>query len=272
MTPANTLTPRIPEANPLTSPTPPRRQQTSADGQRLAKRLAEQLSCSRREAELYIEGGFVTVDGVMVDVPQFRVLNQRIELALHAKPEEAQAMTILLHKPPGFEAEEGRRPAVQLLTPETRFAGDRATERPLRRHFAQQVCVTPLETGATGLLVFTQDFRIKRKLLEDAATVEHEVIVDVKGEVTPEALDWLNRTPVVDGRAMLPAKVSLSRQVGDVTGLRFALKGCYPGQIAQMCDSVRLQVVGMKRIRVGRLPLATLPMGQWRYLLPYERF
>lgn len=271
---------------PTRHPQPLSPQQTSSDGQRLAKRVAEMLPCSRREAEQYIEGGFVTVDGVMVDLPQFRVLTQHIAVSPNAKLEEAKPMTLLLHKPTGFEAQENEQEgspvlsaarlqpqsAVALLTLASRFAADRATERPLRRHFVQQLCVTPLETGASGLLVFSQDFRIKRKLQEDAARVEHEIMVDVTGEVTPEALEWLNRAPVIDGRAMLPAKVSLSRQDEKTTGLRFAVKGCYPGQIAQMCETVNLRVVGMKRIRIGRLPLAGLPVGQWRYLLPYERF
>jgi 23S rRNA pseudouridine2604 synthase len=252
------------------------RQQTSADGQRLAKRVAEMVPCSRREAELYIEAGHVSVDGKVVDTPQFRVLNQRIVLAPHAKAEEVLPVTLLLHKPAGFDALDGPRLAEQLLIPAGRFKEDRATDhtlvRTLRRHLLQQICVTPLETGATGLLVYSQDFRVKRKLVEDAATVEHEVIVDVTGEVTQDAIDWLNRTPVVDGRAMIPAKVSLSSQAEKITGLRFAVKGCHPGQIAQMCQSVNLRVVAMKRIRVGRLPLAGLPVGQWRYLLPYERF
>jgi 23S rRNA pseudouridine2604 synthase len=231
------------------------------------------MACSRREAELIIEGGFVSVDGVMVDLPQHRVLRQTITVAPHAKAEEARAMTLLLHKPPGYDADEGGpRPASALLLPQARFAGDRASETPLRRHFTQQICATPLETGASGMLVFSQDFRVQRKLIEDAARVEHEVIVDVLGEVSPEALDWLNRTPVIDGRAMLNAKVSLSRQVDEVTGLRFALKGYYPGQVLQMCEAARLRVIGMKRLRVGRLPLAALPVGQWRYLMPYERF
>ena len=47
---------------------------------RLAKRLAEMLPCSRREAEQYIEGGWVKVDGVVIEEPQFRVLHQTIEL------------------------------------------------------------------------------------------------------------------------------------------------------------------------------------------------
>ncbi len=41
---------------------------------RLSKRLAEQLACSRAEAELYIENGAVQIDGVTVEHPGARVL------------------------------------------------------------------------------------------------------------------------------------------------------------------------------------------------------
>ena len=56
------------------------------------------------------------------------------------------------------------------------------------------------------------------------------------------------------------------------TRLRFALKGVKPGQIEHMCRMVNLTVVSMKRIRIGRVPMASLPAGQWRYLHDYERF
>lgn len=235
---------------------------------RLAKRLAQMLACSRREAELYIEGGWVRVDGAVVETPNIKVLDQEIELDPKAKLEPALPVTLLLHKPPGYDWDEGGRSARQLLLPAGHWPGDRSTNRLLQRHFLAQVGVTPLETGASGLLVFTQDWRIRRKLAQDAARVEHEVIVDVTGDVSEAVLKQLNRAPVIEGRAMLPAKVSISRQVGSATGLRFAVKGCFPGQIAQMCTQARLAVVGMKRIRVGRIALTTLPVGQWRYLLP----
>jgi 23S rRNA pseudouridine2604 synthase len=239
---------------------------------RLAKRVAELKGCSRREAEQYIEGGWVQVDGRTVEEPQFRVADQAIEIDPHASLEPAVAVTLLLNKPPGHEAGPGPRAAVQLLDLPHHSPADRSGIRPLKRHFAQQACVTPLETGASGLVVFTQDWRIQRKLVEDAALVEHEVMVDVSGTVSPEALQRLNRSPVVDGRAMLAAKVSISRQSGDVTGLRFAIKGVWPGQIAQMCEAQRLEVRAMKRLRVGRVALSGLEPGQWRYLLAHEKF
>ena len=240
---------------------------------RLAKRLAEILPCSRREAEQYIEGGWVRVDGQVVETPQSRVLpDQQIVLDPKARLAPVLPVTMLLHKPPGYDWGSEGKTALQLLQPANRWNADRSGIRLLQRHVLQQVCVTPLETGASGLLVFTQDWPIRRKLQEDAALVENELIVEVTGEVSPAALQRLNRAPVIDGRAMLPAKVSINNQTGGVTGLRFAVKGSLPGQIAQMCSQVALTIVAMKRIRVGRVPMAALPVGQWRFLLANERF
>ena len=239
---------------------------------RLAKRVAELVPCSRREAEQYIEGGWVRVDGQVVEMPQFKVLDHRIELDPKARLEPALPVTMLLHKPPGYGWDGEGKPASALLQPANHWKADRSGIRLLQRHLAQQLCVTPLETGASGLLVFTQDFPVRRKLQEDAALVENEVIVEVTGEVTPAALGRLNRAPVINGRAMLAAKVSVNNQTDGVTGLRFAVKGSLPGQIAQMCDQVALTIVAMKRIRVGRVPMAALPVGQWRYLMRNERF
>ena len=48
--------------------------------ERLAKRVAAMMACSRREAEQYIAGGWVRVDGKVVEEPQFRVLQQKVEI------------------------------------------------------------------------------------------------------------------------------------------------------------------------------------------------
>lgn len=239
---------------------------------RLARRLADIVGCSRREAELYVEGGWVRVDGVVVEAPQTKVRDEAITLDPQARAQAVPPVTLLLHKPVDYDSADGPRLASGLMLPGSRWNGEHRAQRQLQRHLQAQVCVTPLESGASGLLVFTQDWRVRRKLTEEAARVEHEVIADVTGEVNDAALRHLNRAPIVSGRAMLPAKVSISRQVAGVTGLRFAVKGCMPGQIAQMCATVQLTVIGMRRIRVGRIALAALPVGQWRYLMPYERF
>ncbi|MDM0038436.1 RNA pseudouridine synthase [Variovorax sp. J22G21] len=240
-----------------------------AEGIRLAKRVAALAGCSRREAELLIESGAVRVDGRVVEVPAHRVRDaQQVEIETGARPGAVEPVTLLLHKPAGIAF---NAPLPKLLVMAQHSESERSQRPPLQRHFAGQHCFTPLETGASGLLVFTQELRVERKLVEDAGLIENEVMVDVAGPVDPRALHRLNQSPVIDGRAMLPAKVSIGREADGVTGLRFAVKGSWPGQIAQMCDMAGLRIVAMKRIRVGRLPLAGLAPGEWRFMAPNER-
>ena len=228
---------------------------------RLAKRLAEMLPCSRREAEQYIEGGWVTVDGVVIEEPQFRVSHQKVELLKDASLLAPAAVTLLLHKPAGFEADLARA---------TRSPDDRSGITPLKKHLAAEL-VTPLALPSNGLVVFTNDRRVSRKLVEDASALEYEVVVEVAGNIKSGGLERLNRSDhgfTFNGKLLPPTKVSWQSEAR----LRFALKGEKPGQIAYFCESVGLTVTGMKRLRLGRLALSGLPVGQWRYLLPTERF
>ena len=242
---------------------------------RLAKRLAEILACSRREAEQYIAGGFVRVDGVLIEEPQFRVQDQKIDVSPDASLLAAMPVTILLHKPADVEAGlgalRGAASAAGLLLPANLWKDDRSELSPLKKHFADQVLVSPLAPRASGLVVFTQDWRVARKLSEDANVMENEVLVEVSGEIKPGGLERLNRVDhgyTFNGILLGAAKVSWQSE----KRLRFALKGERPGQIAFLCESVGLQVEGMKRIRIGRVAMSNLPVGQWRYLLPHEKF
>ena len=239
---------------------------------RLAKRVALLRNCSRREAELIVEGGWVRVDGVVVEAPQAKVLDQLIEIDPRARADPLPPVTLLLHKPAGVADDAVGAPARDLLLQANHWRKDQTGMRLLHKHLQQQVCVTALETAASGLLVFSQDWPVQRKLQHDGALVEHELIVEVRGPVSPEALAQLRRSPVVDGRAMLPAKVSITSQTKAVTGLRCAVKGHYPGRIAKMCDAAGLVMLALRRIRVGRIALGALPVGQWRFLQPFERF
>ena len=235
---------------------------------RLAKRLAEMLPCLRREAEQYIEGGWVSVDGVVVEEPQFRVQHQAIVLSPDANLLALAPVTLLLHKPAGVETSDA---AVRFLNIVNQSPDDRSGIRPLKKHFSGSELVTPLATAASGLVVFSGDWRVTRKLREEARVLEHEVVALVSGELRPGGLERLNRIDhgfTFKGALLPPAKVSWQSEAR----LRFALKGEVPGQIAYMCETVGLKIEAMKRLRVGRISLSQLAPGQWRYLLPHERF
>lgn len=135
---------------------------------RLSKRLVEQLGCSRREAELYIEGGWVTVDGVVVEQPQFKVEQQHVELLPGARAESLEPVTLLLHQGAGMDNETARLGLNMTSLSEAHREG----VRPLHGHFTRQACVAPLEPGASGLQVFTQDWRVTRKINADLRKLE----------------------------------------------------------------------------------------------------
>jgi hypothetical protein len=71
----------------------------AAGGERLAKRVAALVPCSRTEAEQYIEGGWVKVNGKVVEEPQFRIQNQTITIDPNASLLELNSITMLMHKP-----------------------------------------------------------------------------------------------------------------------------------------------------------------------------
>ena len=258
-------------------------------GERLAKRLAAQANCSRSEAEQYIEGGWVKVDGKVVEQAGARVLaTQKVELDAHANLATLEEVTLLMHKPVGYESGEGRNPALLLLDPakqsiDSNLAGGAASAtRFLQRHFSNLTPTTPLPLEASGLIVFTQDFRIARKLNDDADRVEQECMVQVdskralQGPVTDEVLQNAIRRLChglsFNGIELPPIKVSIAQQTPTELLLRFAFKGIRPGQIPQMIERVGLRLLAIKRIRIGRIPMGDLPVGHWRYLPSYKKF
>ncbi len=243
----------------MRSPTVPAHPMT--DPIRLSKRLIELVGCSRREAELYIEGGWVSVDGVIVEEPQFKVSTQKVELHPDADLNKAEPVTLLLHQPVASDP-------LQLISPATLSADHRQGVRPLKGHFARLSTALPLQAGAAGLMVFTQDWRTLRKLTEDASKLEQEYIVEVAGEMAPHGLNRMNQGQTYKGQTLPPVKASWQNE----TRLRLAMKNPAPGLIASLCASVGLSIISMKRIRIGGVSMSKLPVGQWRYLAASEKF
>lgn len=238
------------------------------DPVRLAKRITALTGCSRAEAEQYIKGGWVTVDGRVVENPAHPVSTQVVAIDPAAKLEPVEPATILLHKPVGYDTPSGPRPAAELVQPDTRWPDDPSGVRLLQRHFNRLTALMPLDTEASGLMVLSQDGRVCRRLTEDGNRIEQEFIVEVSGDIAPHGLKKLSHGLHYGGRALPPCKVSWQNEIR----LRFALKGVQDGQLRDMCAQVGLDVVAIRRIRIGKVPLARMPVGTWRYLPVGERF
>ena len=247
---------------------------------RLNKRMAELGLCSRREADDWVEQGWVKVNGVVATMGQQVTAADRIEVDKIAQGFQEQRVTILLNKPIGYvsgQAEDGHTPAVALINPRTHWRED-----PSRNRFSppQLRGLAPcgrLDIDSVGLLVLTQDGRVARHLIGEESTVDKEyllrvqygdVVTDVQAAFPREQLARLCHGLSLDGQALKPAKVEWQNP----EQLRFVLTEGKKRQIRRMCEQVGLKVVGLKRIRIGRVTLGNLPVGQWRYLGAHERF
>jgi 23S rRNA pseudouridine2604 synthase len=278
----------------------------SAEGERLSKRMTALGMASRREADEWIGAGWVKVDGKMAHLGQRVGPDVKIEVDQLAFKQQAQQVTILLHKPIGYvsgQAEDGYEPASVLVKSANHWSEDASG---IKYHIGHSRGLAPagrLDIDSTGLLVLTQDGRVAKLLIGEDSKIEKEYLVRVEymgppgggntaaaprggqadlgrpgvplaGEGAPmqrfpaQDLALLNHGLTLDDVQLKPAKVSW---IND-DQLRFVLREGRKRQIRRMCELVGLKVVGLKRVRIGRINLGHLPPGQWRFLTPWERF
>jgi 23S rRNA pseudouridine2604 synthase len=226
-----------------------------------------------------------------------------------AQQHQAQQMTVLLHKPIGFvsgQAEDGHAPAVTLIKAAHQW--QQAAKRWSQSiDWRGLVPAGRLDIDSTGLLILTQDGRLARQLIGEDSAIEKEYLVrvayvgepgsdaararikqlghklsaeegiqlnqqglaeDVRQQLPPAQLARLRHGLMLDGQALKPAVVEWQ----NAQQLRFVLTEGKKRQIRRMCEQVGLHVLGLKRIRVGRVLLGSLPLGQWRLLQPGEVF
>ena len=241
------------------------------EGVRLSKVMSERGMCSRREADLWIERGWVLVNGEVVSELGSRIdPAAEVTISKDAKKDQAKQVTILIHKPVGYvsgQPEPDCVPAVTLITADNQVPqpGDPEFKPWMLRGLAP---AGRLDIDSTGLLVLTSDGRVAKRLIGEDSEAEKEYLVRVSGEMIKGGLDLLRHGLELDGKPLKPAWV---KQLNE-DQLHFILKEGKKRQIRRMCELVGLQVVGLKRVRIGRIRLGDLPMGQWRFLRADEAF
>lgn len=228
-----------------------------SDAIRLSKKVIELTGCSRREAELYIEGGWVTVDGAVVEQPQFKVEQQTVSLLPGAVAEAVPAASILLHARDNSAVE---------LNLSQRWELDPSGLRPLHSHLRNLSAELALYPNASGMLILSQDWRTLRKLREDGSKLEQEYLIDITGRTAQTDIARFAKGFHFQG-SFLAGKLSWQNE----QRLRLAIKQPPAGCIEALCSSLKLTIIAIRRIRIGALAMGKLPEQQWRYLSPKDR-
>ena len=247
---------------------------------RLSKRMSELGLCSRREADVWIENGWVLVNGQAATMGIKVTPADKVEIDRRAQGHQDAQVTILLNKPVGYvsgQAEDGHEPAITLIHGRSHWREDPSKNRIQPSQLRGLAPAGRLDIDSVGLLVLTQDGRVARQLIGEDSEVEKEYLVRVTFQdqttnvqkIFPNAqLMRLRHGLSLDGKALKPAHVEWQNP----EQLRFVLKEGKKRQIRRMCELVGLHVVGLKRVRIGRVALGNLPVGQWRYLSAHEKF
>ena len=226
---------------------------------RLQKILSAAGICSRRKAEEYITAGRVTVNGHPASLGD-RADPARDVVALDGKEviRPGQRTVLMLHKPRGvvttLSDEKGRKSVADLVK-----------DCPVR--------VWPvgrLDMDSEGLLLLTDDGELTNTLIHPRHEVEKEYLVWVTGDVK-KALPILSAPMELDGDRLAPAQVRQGRTSGGVSQLSVVIHQGKNRQVRRMCAKAGLDVLRLKRIREGALPLdRALKPGAWRNLTAQE--
>lgn len=226
--------------------------------ERLQKVLARTGLGSRRQIEIWIKAGQVTVNGIVaqlgdriVESDQVRLDDKPVRLGT-VQPRRA----LVYHKPSGevtTRDDPQGRPTV--------FAPLPALSN------GRWIVVGRLDIMTSGLLLFTTDGALANKLMHPASQVEREYAVRVRGEVSAETLERLQTgITLEDGRARFETLIAAGGS-GANRWYRVTLREGRNREIRRLWESQGIAVSRLIRTRYGPLGLGRfLRPGRWREL------
>jgi 23S rRNA pseudouridine2604 synthase len=219
---------------------------------RINKYLAETGTCSRREADQWIEAGRVTVDGARAVLGT--QVGEGAVVLVDGKPlpDRPRRVYLALNKPMGIECTTDRDVPGNIVD----FVGHRERVFPIGR----------LDKDSEGLILLTNDGDIVNTILRAENEHEKEYVVAVDRPLTPAFLAGMAAgVPILD-TVTNPCKVT---QVGRNT-FRIVLTQGLNRQIRRMCEHFDYTVRGLQRVRIMHVRLGDLPVGKWRDLTADE--
>ena len=228
--------------------------------ERIQKIISRAGIASRRKAEELLKAGAVTVNGRVVSELGSKADAERDHIKVSGKlinPKQPKAY-ILLNKP---------REVVTTLSDPM----GRVTVKELLRGVRTRVYpVGRLDYDSEGLLLLTNDGDLVQKMLHPSFEVPKTYEVKVKGVLTDEEIRTLSKgVELSDGRT-LPCQVRKIQKTEKNSWLEMTIHEGRNRQIRRMLETMDHPVIKLKRIRMGKLELGALPVGQYRYLTSQE--
>lgn len=218
----------------------------------LNKYISETGFCSRREADLYIEQGRVTINNLPARKGNRVLDGDSVEIDGEPLKKKDPVVYMAFHKPVGITCTTDLKDRDNIIS----FIGYKKRIFPVGR----------LDKPSEGLIFMTNDGDIVNKILRCGNQHEKEYVVTVDQPVTAAFIHQMEQGVRILGTVTQKCKV---RQEGK-NRFRIVLKQGLNRQIRRMCQALGYQVQTLKRVRIMHIHLGSLPVGKWRYFTPEE--
>lgn len=221
---------------------------------RLIAFIAKAGICSRRKAGIYIKDGKVGLCGKIVREPWY-IVKDSDWISLDGKQLSIEKKVyVVVNKPRGVTA-----------TTEDRFAVKKVTELAPAK-YGRLYPVGRLDKGSRGLLILTNDGDLCYKLTHPKFEVEKEYALTVSGEVDSQKLNRIKAGVEDEGDILKVKSCSIVNSKKDKTELSVTVQEGKKRHLRRLFKSVGLEVLDLKRVRIGGLELGNLREGSFRTL------
>ncbi len=226
---------------------------------RLNKYIANSGVCSRREADLLISSGTITVNGKVVTELGTKVNPGDSVMYNGEKLKAEKKVYILLNKPKDYittaEDPQGRKTVMDLL----KNAGE-------QRVFP----VGRLDRNTTGLLLLTNDGDLAKKLTHPKHGVRKIYQVQLDKPLTKIDLTAIAHGIELDGEKIVPDDVAYSGNENEKTLVGIEIHSGQNRVVRRIFESLDYKVIKLDRVMFAGLTKKDLPRGQWRFLTDKE--
>lgn len=216
---------------------------------RLHKYMADRGDCSRRQAERWIEAGWVTVNGTKAIIGQsIDTEKDRVEYTPEVASAQSKRVYYKFHKPWGIHtvnALPGEKEVMDMMD-----VGEDCF--PVGR----------LDKDSTGLVIVTNDGRLSRTAFSPDSGCQKEYEVETYLPILDSQLDRIEKGGILLERPTKPCQVERVAP----NQFRIAIAEGMNRQIRRVTEFVGAKVRKLHRVRVGMVKLGTLSEGKWAVL------
>jgi len=226
---------------------------------RLNKFIANSGVCSRREADLLIAGGSVTVNGKIVTELGTKVNPGDVVLYNGEKLKAEKKVYVLLNKPKDFITTstdpQGRKTVMDLV----KNAGNQ------RLH-----AVGRLDRNTTGLLLLTNDGELTKKLTHPKHGVRKLYHVVLDKPLTRNDMEKLRLGVELDGEKIVPDELEYTGRDENRTNIGIEIHSGQNRVVRRIFEALDYKVLKLDRVTFAGLTKKDLARGQWRFLTEKE--